>query len=364
MHVVIVGGGIVGTTLAARLAAADPVRVTLCERDALGSGTTSASAAIFITQQSDPTEYDDQLRRRSWETYGPLVADGTLSFEQVGQFTVAASEAYAAHLRDAAEGLREFGSDAEWLDADDLPEFDLAVSDHVGALYTPAEGYFDVEELVEHFSQEARDQGARIRAGDGVIDVRTDDEGVTAVETEAEVIPADAVVNAAGPWAVEVNGFLDVEAPLRHTVGPILVVEGDDHDVPFAIFESKLYVRPVGSDGAYVGKYRTEYADGEVLDPDAPTDVLEAFHDEAEDFLAASVPTLADADVVDEWVGLRTVTPDGRPLVGESSVDGFYLAAGMTGQGVTLAPAVADVLTAEIAGEGSELGDRLAPCRF
>lgn len=364
MHVVIVGGGIVGTTLAARLAAEDAVRVTLCERDALGSGTTSASAAIFMTQQPDPTAYDDRLRRRSWETYGPLVEDGTLSYERVGQFTVAESAAYADHLRDAVAPLREFGYDAEWLDAADLPDFDLAVSDHVGALYTPTEGYFDVDELVQHFAQEARDRGARIREGDGVLDVRTDEEGVTAVETEAEVIPADAVVNAAGPWAVEVNDFVDVDAPLRHTVGPILVVEGDEHDVPFAVFESKRYVRPVGSDGAYVGKYLTEYDDGEVLDSDAPTDVLEAFHDEAFDFLAASVPALADADVVDEWVGLRTVTPDGRPIVGESSVDGFYLAAGMTGQGVTLAPAVADVLAASIAGDGSELGDHLAAGRF
>jgi sarcosine oxidase subunit beta len=64
MHVVIVGGGIVGTTLAAKLTDEKGTRVTLCERDELGSGATSASAAIFMTQQAHPAEYDDALGRR------------------------------------------------------------------------------------------------------------------------------------------------------------------------------------------------------------------------------------------------------------------------------------------------------------
>ncbi|MFB6269462.1 MAG: NAD(P)/FAD-dependent oxidoreductase, partial [Halobacterium sp.] len=307
MHVVIVGGGIVGTTFAARLAAEDETRVTLCERDGLGGGTTSASAAIFMTQQPDPTEYDEALRERSWATYGPLVEDGTLSYERVGQLTVADTEAYADALQDAVEPLRGFGYDAEWVDADSLADFGLASADHEGALYTPQEGYFDVDELVAHFAERAGENGTEIREGDGVVDIRTDDEGrVSAVETEAEVIPADAVVNAAGPWALQVNDLVGVETPLRHTVGPILVVEGDDQVVPFAVFESKRYVRPVGDTGAYVGKYLTDYEDGEVLDPDAPTDVLDDFHEEAREFLADSLPKLADADVVDEWVGLRT----------------------------------------------------------
>jgi sarcosine oxidase subunit beta len=365
MHVVIVGGGIVGTSLAARLASEDAVEVTLCERDTLGAGTTSASAAVFATQQSDPEAVDDALRQRSWATYGPLVEDGTLSFQQVGEVTVADTPSSATALRSAVEPLREFGHDAEWVDAGDFDQFDLSPADHEGALYTPATGYFHVDELVEHFAEVARERGAEIRDGDGVVDVRTDDQGaVSAVETEAEVIPADAVVNAAGPWALGVNDFVGVDAPLRHTVGPILVLDGEDNGLPFAVFESTHYVRPVGSDGAYIGKYRTEYADGEVLDPDAPTDVLDAFHEEARDFLAASVPALADAEVVDEWVGLRTVTPDGRPIVGESTVPGFYLAVGMSGLGVTLAPAVAAVLTAEIAGDGSALAEPLAPERF
>lgn len=371
MHVAIVGGGVVGTAAAASLASAPETSVTLFERDELGSGTTSASAAVFTTQQPHPEQSDDALRRRSWETYGSLVEDGALSYEQVGHLTVAETEAYAETLRDAVGPLRELGYDAEWVEAERLPEFDLAADRARGALYTPEEGYFDVDELVEVLAAEAREAGAEIRTGDAVRDIQTDGDGasegdVTAVEADSGTVPVDAVVNAAGPWARRVNEFVGVETPLRHTVGPILVVEGDDHDVPFSVFESKRYVRPAGDSGAYVGKYLTDYADGEVLDPDEPTDALDGYRAEAESFLQSAAPRLADADVVDEWVGLRTVTPDGRPVVGESEVPRFYFAVGMSGVGVTLAPAVADVLAAGIRGErlDGDPGAPLAPGRF
>ncbi|WP_336037436.1 NAD(P)/FAD-dependent oxidoreductase [Halobacterium yunchengense] len=369
MHVVVVGGGVVGTTLAAALVdGSDDASVTLCERDELGCGTTSASAAVFTTQQPRPSEYDEALRERAWATYEPLVESGALSYERVGHLTVAESDEYAETLREAVGPLRSFGYDAEWVPGERLGEFDLDGADYRGALYTPEEGYFDVDELVAAFADRAREGGADVRTGEAVTDVLVEDGAVAGVETDRETLRADAVVNAAGPWALAVDGLAGASVPLRHTVGPILVVAGDDHAVPFSIFESRHYVRPVGGDAAYVGKYLTDWADGEVLDPDDPVDALEAFRGEADAFLDRSVPPLADGRVVDEWVGLRTVTPDGHPVVGESAVTGFYEAVGMSGLGVTLAPAVADLLAAEIRGEATAADERLleplSPERF
>ncbi|MFC7166360.1 NAD(P)/FAD-dependent oxidoreductase [Halospeciosus flavus] len=364
MHVVIVGGGVVGTAAAATLAEHPVTDVTLLERDDLGGGTTAASAAVFTTQQTLPRRVDHRLRQRAWETYEPAVERGELSYERVGLLTVAESEGYAVDCRDAVDTLRRFGYDAEWVDAAEFDRFDLAGESAVGGLYTPEEGYFDTDELVAFFAERARERGATVRAGEGVTGLRTADGVVSAVETENGLLRADAVVNAAGPWATRVNEFVGVEAPMRHTVGPILAVEGAAHDLPFTIFESKHYVRPAGEAGAYVGAYRTDYADGERLDPDEPRAVDEAFRGAADALLDESVPPLRDATVEDEWVGLRTVTPDGRPLVGETEVDGFYLAAGMSGLGVTLAPAVADVLDAAVHGEESALLDVVRPDRF
>lgn len=363
MHVVVIGGGIIGTALAAALGNRD-VPVTLLERDELGGGTTAASAAVFTWQQTSPERYDHDLRARAWETYWPLIEAGNVSFERVGLLSVAESAENAETLRDAVEPLRECGLNAEWINADGLREHGLDPSNFHGGLYTPEEGYFDPTELVHHFTSRARELGVDVRTGTTVVDVGVEDGAVTNVVTDAGQLSADAVVNAAGPWAVGVNEMVGVDIPLRHTFGPILVVKGTSHNLPFTLFESKFYLRPNGDQRAYVGKYLTDYEDGETFDPDAPPVMDESFRKKVDDLLAASVPSLVDAEIVNEWVGLRTVTPDGRPVVGESTVEGFYLAVGMSGLGVTLAPAVADLLATSMSSSRPTEFNQLAGDRF
>lgn len=356
-------GGVVGTALGAELGDQD-TSVTLLERDELGGGTTATSAAVFTWQQTTPESYDHALRERAWETYEPLVEAGEISFEQVGLLSVAESARYAETLRDAGGLLRTYGLDAEWVDADGLRDHGLTADGVRGGLYTPEEGYFDPIELVRHFADRARAAGVDVRTGTTVTDIDVEDGAVAGVGTGDGRLDADVVVNAAGPWASEINDMVGVATPLRHTFGPILVVEGASHDLPFTLFESKRYLRPEGAGRAYVGKYLTDYADGEEFDPDDPPVVDASFRSEVDELVATSVPALEDATVVDEWGGLRTVTPDGRPMVGESPVGGFYLAVGMNGVGVTLAPAVADLLVTDLVDERPMALDRLAPSRF
>lgn len=374
MDVVIVGGGVIGSALAATLTEYEEVDVVLLEKNDLGSGTTAASAAVFTWQQWNPNDFDHAFRRLAWRTYEPLIAEETISYEQVGLLAVAESAPYAEHLQNVVGTLREYGFDASWVDAEGLSDYGLDPTNLEGGLHTPEEGYFDTEELVEHFAGEARKRGADVRTETEVIDVLVEGGGVRGVDTTDGAFVADAVVNAAGPWAPAICGMVGVAAPLRHTFGPIRVVEGRGHDLPFALFESKRYLRPAGNRRAYVGKYLTDYGDGSRYDADDPPTVDDAFQEEVAELLGESVPALSDISTVDDWVGLRTVTPDGRPLVGESDVDGFYLAVGMTGLGVTLAPAVADLLVADLLGEWGADGDvdlnpetalsRLAPGRF
>lgn len=363
MHVVVIGGGIVGTALAAKLGSRG-VAVTLLEQDELGGGTTAASAAVFTWQQISPEHYDHYLRARAWETYRPLIKVGDVSFERVGMLSVAESAENAGTLRDAAGPLCEYGLNAEWIDSNGLREYGIDSDDFHGGLYTPEEGYFDPTELVYSFVDRARTFDVDIQTGTVVTDIAVKDGAVTEVVTEAGRLGADAVVNAAGPWASEVNDQVGADVPLLNTFGPILVVEGMSHDLPFTLFDSKCYLRPSGNREAYVGKYLTDYEDGKTFDPNDPPTIDESFREEVSGLLATSVPALADGEVVDEWVGLRTVTPDGRPIVGESSVEGFYLATGMSGLGVTLAPVIADLLTTALIGERPAILDRLVPNRF
>lgn len=354
MHVVIVGGGVIGTALAAALAGR--AEVTLLERGSLGEGTTAASMAMVHRQQPAPSEYDQRLRDLAWKRYEPHLDE--LTHTKVGSLYVAESEPFADQLREAAPELRELGVETDYIDAEELSGFGVEAG--IGAIHTPEEGYFEPDELVEHFSARARERGARIETGVEVTGI--DPGGEVEIATTDGEFAADAVVNAAGPWAPAVDRLVGLEFPLRHTRGPILSFSCPRDPEPFTLFERGLYCRS-HPEGLHVGRFATDFEAGERLDPDETLSVPEPFREEVEEF-AGTVPAIREREVVDEWVGVRTVTPDGRPLVGGTGVENYHVATGMSGLGVTLAPAVADLLADRLLGAEHELLEALSPARF
>lgn len=366
MDIVIAGGGIVGTAIAARLGKTDHA-VTLLERSRIGSETTAASAGILMETVIEPTPFDLRFRTRARSVYDELFDRSPLESERIGVLYVAETERFADRLENSAATLREHGLEASFLSPDELSRLGVDPDGFVGGLYTPNDRICDPAAVANWFADCARRTSVDVRPGETVTDVRTRDGAVTSVETETDRFDADYVINATGPWASELNETVGVSLPLRQTLGPMAALESDDPiESPVTILESKRYVRPTGGadgTGAWIGEYRTAYDDGGRYDPDDCA-VPDGFADSASD-LAAVVPALEGATVVDEWIGCRTVTPDGRPIVGETSVDGFLVACGMTGQGITLAPAVADVVRDVLEGTlDSDYRERLSPDRF
>ncbi|MFC6717798.1 NAD(P)/FAD-dependent oxidoreductase [Natrialbaceae archaeon GCM10025810] len=385
MRAVIVGGGIVGTAIASRLGETDR-EVTLLERSRIGRETTAASAGIVMQTAVEPEPLELRLRERGRSVYRRLFEDDSLEWERTGALYVAETEAFAERLRRSAETLEDRGVEASYLPADDLERFGLEPGGFVGALHTPNDRVCDPTAVAEWFATCARRCGVDVRTGVSVTDVALGPDGsVSAVETTEGPLEADRVINATGPWAPILNERAGVSLPLCHTRGPMAALETDAPvESPVTILESKRYVRPtrgvdaavpgecssLASDdgsgdasGAWIGEYLTEYVEGQLYDP-ADLRTSREFAGSASD-LADVVPALEGGSLVDEWIGLRTVTPDGLPLIGETNVDGYLVACGMTGQGVTIAPAVADVIARLLDGDlEDETRDRLAPERF
>lgn len=352
--VVVIGGGIIGTSIAYQLAQRD-LPVVLFEKNSLGSGTTSKSMAIFFWYQEEPSPVEHRLRERSWETYGRLVDQGTISFTQIGTLHTAPEPEDVEPVREIHEGLEAIGVEAEWLEPHELEASGLTPEHFEGALHVPADGYLDPSEIIQYFVGEVTANGGRVETGIEVTDIRTEDGEVIGVETTEGVQEASAVVNAAGPWAPQVNELVGVDLPLRHTRGPIVVLSREEpFDLPFMILSEDLYFREESTSQAFGGRFDTYYETAETLNPDANLSIDHDFLLDIAEQIEANVPRLADASVVNDWVGIRCVTPDHRPFVGETEVPGFYTAVGMTGYGVTRAPAVGDILASMIAGEDVE----------
>jgi sarcosine oxidase, subunit beta len=357
--VVVVGGGVVGLAVADALAA--DREVTVVERGEFGEGTTAASMAVFHRQSATPNAFDAGLARTAWESYGPAIETGELSYERIGSLHVAETAAFARRLAGTATTLTDIGIETEVLDADALAEFGVEGAGVEGGIYTPDEGYFEPEELIAWFERRCRERGCELLTGVEVRDVHVDDGAVAGVETDTGSIDAAVVVNAAGPWADSVDATVGLSLPLARTRGPILDLGARDPPKPFTLFERGSYLRS-HSEGVYVGRYATGFDEREEIDPDDPGSVGEPFRTNVDD-LSRLVPALDGARVVDEWVGVRTVTPDGRPFVGAIGPEGYHVATGMSGLGVTLAPAVGRLLARSI--ETAEpIPEQLAPDRF
>ena len=367
--VVVVGGGIVGASVARHLSETD-VPVTLYERDALGGGTTADSVAMFVRKGAALAERPEtayRLRARSWETYGPLVEADALEFSRIGALYPAGSESRLDRLRGVADTLEGFGVRAEMLGASELERFGLVADEFVGALSVPDDGYLDPGQIVQHLVAEARDAGTRVETGAAVTDVTVEAGRVTGVEVDGARVPASGVVNAAGPWAPAVDAMAGVSLPLRHNVGPILVLDHErEAPLPFVEFENGQYLRGEGRRQVFAGRYGAGYDEVERIDLDAARAVDEGFRLALGDLFERFLPELVDAGVSNEWVGVRTLTPDGRPFVGETGVEGYYAATGMNGLGVTLAPVVGEHLASVLTDRtpDAEFREYLSPSRL
>ncbi len=178
--------------------------VELFERDEVGSGTTAASMAVFVWQAVPPSEFAHRLRRWAWDEYSKFIEDGELAYTQTGLFHVAWSDSTLERYREMriapGRGNRRGNlSDAGPYDDDRA----------VGALYTTEDGHFDPVAIAELYADKAESAGRRFEPGRSQ-EIETESGRVTGLELADGRIPVDAVVNAAGPWAADVDGMDDL----------------------------------------------------------------------------------------------------------------------------------------------------------
>lgn len=374
--IAIVGGGIAGLGLASRLGHTSH-DVTVYERRSLGAGTTGKSIACFGHHLRDEKP-KRSLVELSWDVYEPLIAEGILSYHKTGMMIGAQTDAFLEELRAGVRAVRDTGIPARVLDPEDLREHNVAPeAASEGAAWYPSAGRLDPAEILSWFAGEARDRGVTIETGVEVTDVRTDGAAVTALETSAGVHHPDIVVNAAGPWAHELNAMAGVSLPLKHTPAPILVLESSaDFELPTVAFENGIYFTGERSAKVLAGHaaHTSEedlWKTADVFDaPDSKQgtgtgSAGQRHRERIADYAPRAIPKLADARASNEWCGIRCFTPDHRPIVGPTGLDGFHVAVGMSGWGITLGPACGQLLAKHLAtGETPDVLESLSAERF
>ena len=351
---VIVGGGVTGCSLAFQLAGLGMRRVVVLERRFIGSGGTGRSVGII--RQLYPTPETTQMVLRSlavFERFGDAVA-GQSGFIRSGAL-IGVSAAMRPSLEKALALQRSLGVRAEILEPSELGRVEPSIdASALGAvLYEPGSGYGDPSAVTSGYAEAARKRGVIIEQGQEVTAIRQSGGRVTGVTTASgDVIDAPIVVNAAGLWSPALARLADIELPIIIGRHPVFVLERDPGfgrtHIVYLDLAGGSYVRPETGGFTLTGSL-TDDETQHPMDPELLGS--EPGFDEAEIALertSRALPKLGEARYARGWVGAFDITPDWMPILDESPLRGFFIAAGMSGHGFKLAPAVGEMMAALI----------------
>jgi sarcosine oxidase subunit beta len=360
--VVVIGGGVTGASIAFHLAERGVRRVTLLEKAALASGPTGRSTAIVRQHYSNEVTARMALESlRVFQTWGERVG-GDCGFTCTG-FLVGVQEADRAALEGNVALQRGVGIDVRLVAGDELRRLEpqLFAEDLAVAAWEPESGYCDPVSTTTSLAEAARARGARIVQGREVSGVRVEGGRVTGVETTAGPVAAPAVVVAAGPWAQRLTAAVGASLPIEASRHPVCAFRrpADFGRAPmiYADFVNQFYLRPEIGELCLVAP-STRRPPASSPTPTATTPAVNDL-DTITDFGGRATrryPVLEHGFSRGGWAGIYDVTPDWHPVLDAiDEVPGLFVAAGFSGHGFKLCPAVGRMV-AELVTTGRRAG--------
>ena len=347
--VVIIGGGVMGTSTAYHLALKGCPNVLLLERESFFGMQATGRCAGGIRHQFG-TEINVRISLLSLPMLDRFEQElgQPIDLRYCGYLFLLTNAQDVAAFRQQVEMQQRLGAQTEWLQpeqiADIAPLVDL--DGVVAGTFNAHDGLADPNSVVQGYVSGARRLGARLLNDVDVTGIRVNGGKVQGVITDQGEIATPVVVNAAGPWAGVVGEMVSVPipvAPVRRQIavtGPIPQVPPD---FPFVIdFATGLYFHREGQ-GILTG----------MGNPDQPVSFDQSMDMEWElvhlEEAMKRLPILEQAGLASRWAGLYEVSPDAHPILGRvSEVDGFYCIGGFSGHGFQHGPACGLLLAEEI----------------
>jgi glycine oxidase len=336
--VLIVGGGVIGCSLARELAGRG-VAVTVVERAEPGAEASSAAAGLIAPQAEGlppgplfdlaiagralyPGWSEDLERETSidvgWRRTGILRCD------------LSGCEDFSRYLRQ-----RDAGLPVEEADASRIAELTAGLScpEATRGVFFPEDGTVDAKRLTRALWLAAQSRGARFVNGAAARRFVVAEGRCRAVETDRGTFEADCVVDAAGAWAA-----FDAEAPVPVSPvrGQIVRLRPAEPLLPCVVESEDVYLVPRPDGSLLVGSTQERVGFRKEVTGQGVRGLLDA--------ALTLVPSLADARFVGAWAGLRPASPDGWPILGASAIPGLLFATGHFRNGILLAPITATLL--------------------
>jgi sarcosine oxidase, subunit beta len=338
-EIVIVGGGVMGASIAYHLSARGARDILLLERGEICSGETAKSGGFIQTHWSSP--HEQRLIAYSRERFQEWAEP--CRYQQTGYLHVSGAERVEA-VRSVHDTLLGQGFHSEWLTPGEIKKLQplLRVDDLVGGAYEPMSGWADPVATTRWFATQAQSRGAKLVEGVAVRQIARRANKVDGVETSYGYVSTGCVILAAGPWSPQLHPNPELPLPLLVRRGQVCYMNrpGGLPRKELAFYDeiTGLYTHPdgetnlVGIDWEFDTLYEPRSYRREV-----DADYVQAAHAA----LSHRFPSLRLSQPVRGVVGLYDFTPDGHPIVDtDYDLEGYCVAAGFSGAGFKSSPAL------------------------
>jgi sarcosine oxidase, subunit beta len=345
--ILIIGGGVIGTSIAYHLAQRGGNRVTLLERQAICTGTTGHSGAIVRQHYSN--DFTIRMAKeclRVFQHFNELIG-GESGFVTTGML-VTTNEAGEASLRTNVALQQKQGVNTRLISPEEISEVapGFVPADATVACYEPDAGVADPMTTTHSFARKARELGVTLSEETSVTRILTEREKVVGVETTQGNFSAPIVILAANVWSVELAREIGIDLPIIATRHPMVALRRPDdtgkqpamHAVCLDTIHN-IYLRPDVGGITLVGS--TE----DVLTASNADHYAQGLTEEEIAYFRTKsrqcFPALARAKARGGWAGIYDDTPDYHPILGSlAAYKGLYCAAGFSGHGFKLSPIV------------------------
>ena len=342
--VIIVGAGVIGCSIALKLAEAN-LKVTILERGRVGCEASRAAAGM-LAAQSETTGagpfFDLCLRSRSMypEFAASLIESSgiDIEYENKGMLFVTL---HAGEMEEAAGWISaqtEAGLALEQLSASAVRDCEPAVTESAtGAILIPGDHQVENRRLMDALEAAIKRAGIQLIEGEEVSALTTERGRITAVVSNGRRLEAAVVIVAAGTWSSKLLEPLASGVEVIPARGQMIALRGRGCPITRVLHSKKVYIVP-RLDGRILVGATVEYAGFEkAVTVSGIASLLSAASELA--------PSLLEFEIVETWSGLRPDTSDHLPILGSTGVDGLVLATGHFRNGILLAPVTAELIT-------------------
>jgi glycine/D-amino acid oxidase-like deaminating enzyme len=352
--VVVIGGGVIGASIAYHLAKRK-VDVVLLEKGDAASGSSGACGGTIFLQTKSPGKHLElalQSSRRFVHLEQELGAG--FEYQRHGGMIIVERDEELRTMEQFVEKQISIGLDVSLLDPKQARELEPALSEKIlGATFSPMDAQVNPMFLTFAFLKAAQGLGAKILTNTRATGFQRTSHCVKSVKTDKGEIHTGTVVNAGGVYAAEIGALLDLEIPVRPRRGQLVVTETIGPIISHCMLSAQyiaakfnpalaqkgggISIEPTASGNFVLGSTREFVGFDKRVTPEKLLHIAKN--------VGSIIPCLKNLNIIRAFAGLRPYTPDGLPILGTvAGLGGFVMAAGHEGDGIALSPVTGEII--------------------